>query len=80
MSEPKKRPGFWWMLFYGRRRRGLPLLLIVTFALIGVLALAFTDREAAAFLRDIAPFWIISLLGGAILVAALAVIRPRRRR
>lgn len=67
------------MLFYGRQRRGFPLLLIAMLAIIGLLALGFANPRAAAFARDYVGLLFIALLAGAVLVAFLAVVRPRRR-
>jgi len=80
LSEPKKRPGPLWLLFYGRRRRGFPWLLAwvglgtvlgaLTFGLVGG-----PDMSRALF----------PILAGVLIVAALAFavaawLRPRRRR
>ncbi len=79
MSEPKKRPGFWWMLFYGRRRRGVPWLLLGVVVAIVVLALAFAVPSGADFSRGVAAVVFGLLLLGAIVFAVLAVLKPRRR-
>ena len=79
MSEPKKRPGFWWLLFYGRRRRGFPWLL----AGIVLPALAFGALFALPggvdFSRGAAVAVFVLAFAGAIGLAIVAVLRPRRR-
>ena len=79
MNEPKKRPGFWWMLFYGRRRRGFPWLLAGVFVAIVVLALAFAVPSGADFSRGVAAVAFGLLVVGAIVFAIVAIFRPRRR-
>lgn len=79
MNEQKKRPGFWWTLFYGRRRRGFPWLLLGVLVAIVVLALAFALPAGADLSRGLAAFVFGLLLLGAIVFAVLAVLRPRRR-
>ena len=78
MSEPKK-PSFWWLLFYGRRRRGFPWLL----AGIAVAALAFGAVFALPggvdFSRGAAVAVFALAFVGAIALAVVAVLRPRRR-
>lgn len=79
MNEPKKRPGFWWLLFYGRRRRGFPWLLAGVLVAIVVLALAFAVPSGADFSRGLAAAVFGLLIVGAIVFAVVAVLRPRRR-
>ena len=80
MTEPRKRPGFWWLLFYGRRRRGFPLLLVATFAAIIALALASANPRVADLARGYAGVFFLVLLAAVVVLAVLAVVRPRRRR
>jgi hypothetical protein len=68
------------MLFYGRRRQGFPGLLIALFGVILVLSLAFASPDAARFLRDSVGVWSLILVAGLVVIAVLAVLRPRRRR
>ena len=84
MSESEKptetkRPSFWWLLFYGRRRRGFPWL----FAAIVVAALAFGAVFALPggvdFSRGAATAVFVLAFVGAIALAVVAVVRPRRR-
>lgn len=79
MSDPKKRPGFWWLLFYGRRRRGVPWLLLGVAVAVVLLALAFAVPSGADFSRGLAAGVFGLLLVGTIVFAVLAVLRPRRR-
>ena len=70
MSEPKKRPGPLWHLFYGRQRRGFPWLLVVVLVAILALALSFAVPGGA--------FGFLILC--ALVAAIVAALRPRRRR
>ena len=79
MSEPKKRPGFLWLLFYGRRRRGFPWLLVIVLAAILACGLVFAIPGGADASRAIAAAVFGLLLVGAIALAVVAVLRPRRR-
>lgn len=80
MSEPKKRPGPLWLLFYGRRRRGFPWLLAGVLAAILLFALAFAIPGGADVSRAIAGVLFGLLLAGSLVFAIVAVVRPRRRR
>ena len=80
MSQPKKRPGRLWLLFYGRQRRGVPWLLIVLAVVIIVLALSFAIPGAADTWRAVAPILFGVLVVPVLVVAIVAAIRPRRRR
>jgi len=80
VSKVPKRPGPLWLFFYGRRRRGVPWLLLGTLAVIVVLALSFAIPGGADMWRAIAPFLLGLLIIGALAGAILAALRPRRRR
>lgn len=80
MSEPKKRPNALWMLFYGRRRRGFPWLLVGVVALILLFALVFALPGGADASRAIAAVAFGLLLVAALVGAIVAVFVPRRRR
>ena len=67
------------MLFYGRRRRGFPWLLAGVLAVILAFALLFAVPGGADVSRAIAAVVFGALLAGAFVLAALAVLRPRRR-
>ena len=79
MSQPKKRPGALWLFFYGRRRRGFPWLLAGVLAAILAFALLFALPGGADVSRAIAAVVFGVLLLGAIALAVVAVLRPRRR-
>ena len=78
MSEPKKRPGALWLLFYGRRRRGFPWLLVAVLAAILVLGLFFAIPGGADVSRAVAGVVFGLLIAGAVVFAVIAVLRPRR--
>jgi uncharacterized membrane protein len=80
VSEPKKRPGALWLLFYGRRRRGFPWLLAGVLAAIVLFALVFAIPGGADVSRAVAGALFGLLLAGALVLAIVAVLRPRRRR
>lgn len=79
MSDPHKRPSWLWLLFYGRRRRGFPWLLVGVVLATGVLALVFAVPGGPDASRAIAAVVFSLLLVGAIALAVVAVLRPRRR-
>lgn len=80
MSEPKKRPGALWLLFYGRRRRGFPWLLVCVGLVVVVAALSFSLVRGADLSRAAFPIFFGLLILGAIVFAVVAWLRPRRRR
>ena len=75
----KKRPSAWWLFFYGRRRRGFPWLLAGIFLAAVVLAVVFAIPGGADLSRALAAGVFGLLLLGAIVLAVVAVLRPRRR-
>lgn len=79
MSKLRKRPGSLWLFFYGRRRRGVPWLLVGMLVVIVVLALSFAIPGGADMWRAVAPFLFGFLILGAMVAAVVAVLRPRRR-
>lgn len=79
MNEPKKRPGALWLFFYGRRRRGFPWLLVGLLGAILVLGLLFAIPGAADLSRAVAGVAFGLLIVGALVLAVIAVLRPRRR-
>lgn len=79
MNDPKKRPGFWWLLFYGRRRRGFPWLLVAVLAAILGFGLAFGIPGGADVSRVVAAVLFVLFFVGALALAIVAVLRPRRR-
>ena len=80
MSQPKKRPGALWLLFYGRRRGGFPWLLACVGLVVLVAALSFSLVAGADLSRAAFPIFFGLLILGAIVFAIVAWLRPRRRR
>jgi hypothetical protein len=80
--KDRKRPGFWWQFFYGRRRRGFPWLLAALFAAAVLLGLTFAIPGADwTRLVDAVGIALIALLvAGSVALALLAFLRPRGRR
>ncbi len=76
----KDRPGFWWMLFYGRRRRGFPWLLAVVLGAAVALGLVFSLPGGADASRARAGIVFGALLLGAVVLAVVAIWRPHRPR
>jgi hypothetical protein len=79
MSDEKKRPGFWWMLFYGRRRRGFPWLLAGIVVAVVAFGAVFALPGGVDFSRGAAVALFVLAFAGAIVLAIVAVLRPRRR-
>jgi L-lactate permease len=79
VSQSKKRPGPLWLLFYGRRRRGFPWLLAGVLVAILAFALLFAIPGGADLSRAIAGAVFGLLIVGAVVLAVVAVLRPRRR-
>lgn len=68
-----------WMFFYGRPRRGFPWLLAGMLAAVVLLALLFAIPGAGGVARLVAAVAFSLLLVGAVVLAVVAVVRPRRR-
>jgi len=79
VSDRNKRPGFLWILFYGRRRRGFPWLAVAVLVVVLALALTFAIPGGADAWRAIAPVLVGVLLAAALVGAVVASLRPRRR-
>ena len=75
----KRRPGRLWMLFYGRPRRGFPWLLAGMVVAVVLLALVFAVPGGAEGARVLAAIVFGLVLAGALVLAVVAVVRPRRR-
>lgn len=74
----KKRPGFFWLLFYGRQRRGVPYLLIGVFLAVFVFALLFALPGGDSLSRGLfIGFFVVSVPLAILLVAWFSL---RRRR
>ncbi len=80
MNAPRKRPGPFWLFFYGRKRSGFPWLLAGIALAVAVLGLTFGIGGAGEFRLPIGLIFIGLLVGGSGLAVLAAVIRPRRRR
>jgi hypothetical protein len=80
--KKRKRPGFWWLFFYGRRRRGFPWLLAALFLAAVLLGLTFAIPSADwTRVVDVIGIIVIALLlVGSVGLAFLALLRPRGRR
>jgi hypothetical protein len=80
VSEPKKRPGLLWLMFYGRQRRGFPWLLF--WVGIGLLlgAVAFRVVGGPEVWLAVYPFFVGGLILCALVGAVVAAFLPRRRR
>jgi len=79
MSEPKKRPSWLWLFFYGRRRRGFPWLLVGVLAAMLLFGLVFALPGGAEVSRGVAAALFGLMLVAAVVVAIVAVVVPRRR-
>ena len=79
MSEPKKRPSWLWLFFYGRRRRGFPWLLVGVLAAMLLFGLVFALPGGADVSRGVAAALFGLMLVAAVVVAIVAVVVPRRR-
>ncbi len=75
----RRRPGLLWMLFYGRRRRGFPWLIVGVFVVIGIFSLTFAIPGGADVWRSLAPIFLVMLIV-AVIVSAVAIVRARPRR
>lgn len=80
MSEPKKRPGWLWLLFYGRRRRGFPWLLAGVLVAILLFALVFAFPGGVDVSRTLGAALFGLVVVAALVAAIVAVLVPRRRR
>jgi len=79
VSQPKKQPSWLWLAFYGRRRRGFPWLLVGVLAAVLVFALLFAIPGGSDISRSIAAALFGLLIVGALVLAIVAVLVPRRR-
>lgn len=79
MSEPRQRPSWLWLFFYGRRRRGFPWLLVGVLGAVLVLGLLFAIPGGSDLSRTIAAALFGLLIVGALVLAVVAVFVPRRR-
>jgi hypothetical protein len=80
VSEPKKRPGALWMLFYGRQRRGFPWLLMWVVVAVVLGAVAFRLVGGPDAWRAVFPILVGALVLATLVLAVAASFWPRRRR
>ncbi len=79
----RQRPGRLWLLFFGKKRRGFPELLVITVVALLGLALLFglpggADLSRYATLLSVAV--LVLLIGGSLALVAAAFLRQRGRR
>ncbi len=79
MDPKPRRPGWVWLLFFGRRRKGFPGLLVGMLGLALLLGLTFATRSGAAISYLVGLFFIAVIAVLAIGALALAVIASLRR-
>jgi Na+/melibiose symporter-like transporter len=80
VSEPKERPSWLWLLFYGRRRRGFPWLLVGVLAAVVVFGLLFAIPGGSGVSWLIGGFVFGLLIVAALGLAIFAALFPRRGR
>ncbi|HEX6548292.1 MAG TPA: hypothetical protein VF134_06085 [Candidatus Dormibacteraeota bacterium] len=84
MTAPRrKRPGRLWLLFFGKKRRGFPELLVYTVGAVVLLALAFGLPGGARLSRyatAVSVAILVLLILGSLGLVVLAWLRPRGRR
>ena len=79
LKPAPKRPGWAWMLFFGRRRRGFPGLLVGVLLAVLVLGLTFATRTGADLSYYAGIFFLVVIALLALGALALAVIASLRR-
>lgn len=83
MSEPKRRPGRLWLLFFGKKRRGFPELLALTVLAVVGLALVFGlpgGADISRYATALSVFLLVSLVVGSLVMVVVAWLRPRAKR
>jgi uncharacterized membrane protein YozB (DUF420 family) len=79
----RKRPGRLWLLFFGKKRRGFPELLVITAVVLVVLALTFAfpgGADLARYATAASVAALLILIGGSLVLVAVAWLRSRGRR
>lgn len=79
----RQRPGRLWLLFFGKKRRGFPELLVITAVVLVLLALTFAlpggaDLSRYATAASVAA--LVILVAGSLVLVAVAWLRQRGRR
>lgn len=84
MSERgKRRPGRLWLLFFGRKRRGFPELLVITLVAVAALGLVFGlpgGADLSRYATAGSVLLLVSLVVGSLVMVVVAWLRPRGRR
>ena len=79
----KRRPSRPWLLFFGKKRRGFPELLVVTLAALILLALLFGlpgGPELSRYATAVSVLLLLLLIVGSLVLVAVAWLRQRGRR
>ena len=79
MKRDPRRPSWVWLLFFGRRRRGFPGLLVGVLGLALLLGLSFGTRSGAAVSYFAGLFFILVIAVLAVGALVLALIASLRR-
>jgi hypothetical protein len=74
-----RRPGRLWLLFYGRRRRGFPGLLVAVLGLALILGLTFASRAGAAVSYWIGIGFLVAIAVLVLVALAVALAASLRR-
>lgn len=83
MSNPRRRPGRLWLIFFGKKRRGFPELLAVTLVVVALLALSFGlpgGADLSRYATAISVAALVILVAGSLALVLVAWLRPRGRR
>ena len=83
MSSPRRRPGRLWLLFFGKKRRGFPELLVITIVAVFALALLFGlpgGADLSRYATAVSVAALVILIAGSLVLVAVAWLRPRGRR
>ena len=78
----RRRPGRLWLLFYGRKRRGFPGLLVGLLALVVVLGALFGlpyGADLSRYAIVVAISALVLLILASLALVAIAAVRPPRR-
>lgn len=79
----KRRPGRLWLLFFGKKRRGFPELLVITLGAVLLLALLFRLPGGASLSRYAtfaSVLVLVLLVAGSLVMVAIGFLRPPRGR
>lgn len=79
----RRRPGRLWLLFFGKKRRGFPELLVLTVIAVLGLALLFGlpgGADLSRYATALSVLLLLLLIAGSLALVAVAWIRRRGRR